>query len=111
MEDNPIQEFWDIFMISLSFIMLLFLIGLVIYALGISLYEFCVAHAYCFKKCYNKCCFCFKRPINTSVVAPINQSVIVPITKCDLIYVGKTPSGHNTYDAEPTDISSIKIVL
>ena len=104
-------EFWNIFMISLSFFMLLFLIGLVIYALGISLYEFCMAHAYLFKKCCNKCCFCFNRPINTSIVAPINQSVIVPITKCDLIYVGKTPSGHNAYDAEPTDINSIKIVL
>ena len=112
-------EFWNIFMISLSFLMLLFLIGLVIYALGISLYEFCMAHAYLFKKCCNKCCFCFNRPINTSVItpidnsiiAPVDKSIIVPITKCNLIYVGKTPSGHNAYDAEPTDISSIKIVL
>ena len=111
MEDNPILEFWNMFMIFLMVIFLILLLAIVIWALGLSLYEFCMAHAYCYKKCYNKCCFCFKRPINTSIVAPINQSVIVPITKCDLIYVGKTSSGHKTFDAEPTAISSIKIVL
>ena len=50
-------------------------------------------------------------PIDNSIIAPVDKSIIVPITKCNLIYVGKTPSGHNAYDAEPTDISSIKIVL
>ena len=103
MEDNPILEFWNMFMIFLMIIILIILFAIIIWALGLSLYEFCMANAYCFKKCYNKCCNDCRKSIN--------KSTIVPITKCDLVYVGKTPSGHNEYDAKPTEISSIKIVL
>ena len=103
MENNPMQEFWNMFMIFLMAIILIVLLAIVIWALGLSLYEFCMAHTYLWKKCFNKCC--------NSCRKSINKSTIVPITKCDLIYVGKTPSGHKEYDAKPVDFSSIKIVL
>ena len=103
MDANPIIELWNMFMIVAMLFVIIILLGIVVWVLGLSLYEFCIAHVYLFTKCCNKCFFCCIKPINTST--------IVPITKCDLVYIVKTPSGHNNYDAEPIDIRSIKIVL
>jgi len=38
MEDNPILEFWNMFMIFLMVIFLILLLAIVIWALGLSLY-------------------------------------------------------------------------
>lgn len=103
MDGKPVLVVWNFFDILILFFVLFVLLFVVVWVMGITLYDFCIAHVYLFTKCYNKCFFCCIKPINTST--------IVPITKCDLVYIGKTPSGHNNYDAEPIDISNIKIVL
>ena len=103
MENNPMLEVWNSFMIFLVFIIIIALLALVIWALGLSIYEFCLAHTYLWKKCFNKCCSCCRKSVD--------KSTIVPITQCDLVYGGKTPSGNNEYNAKVVDISSIKIML
>jgi len=103
MDGKPVLVVWNFFDILILFFVLFVLLFVVVWVMGITLYEFCIAHVYLFTKCCNKCFFCCRKPVNTST--------IVPITKCDLVYIGKTPSGHNNYDAEPIDINSIKIVL
>ena len=83
-------------------IIFLLIYGFIIWLLGITIYEFCLAHAYFFKRCY-KIIFC-ESPSKKASVSPFVPTDVIS-TKTTRINEFPAQSQAKSYVVEPQKIT------
>ena len=76
--------------------------GFIIWLLGITIYEFCLAHAYFFKRCYK----------NIFGESPSNKATVAPFVPIDIILTGIDKSSQlSRQQTKPYVVESREIML
>jgi len=91
-----LSDLYTLFSIILAFIMLIILYLLIFYFIGITCYDYCMAHVFTVKRSYNKFFSCCRKKTNTSI--------IVPFRRVELVHIGKTPSGLDEYNIKSREV-------
>jgi len=96
------QDVVFVFNIIGAAIIFFLIYGFIIWLLGITIYEFCLAHAYFFKRCYK----------NIFGESPSNKATVAPFVPIDIISTGIDKSSQlSGLQTKPYVVASREIIL